>query len=79
MRRGVLCESALHIATQWVDVDPLDRAPVGLVMLVHSTTSARLAQINPVGGFVTSAAKLRIHERLQKQRAITVNALPVLG
>ena len=79
MRRGVLCESALHIATQWVDVDPLDRAPMGLVMLVHSTTSARLAQIDPIGSLVTSAAKLRVDQRLQKQRAITVNALPVLG
>src|SRR6266511_5733264 len=52
-RRGVLCESVLHIAAQWVDVDALHRAPVSFVVLVHPTTPARLAQIGPVGGLVT--------------------------
>jgi hypothetical protein len=38
--------------------------PVSLVMLVHPAPPARLAQINPVGGFVTSAAKLDVDQRL---------------
>jgi len=64
-----LREPPLRVAAQPVNVDQLDRASVGLAMLVHSTTSARLAQIDPIGGFVTSAAKPRFDQRLQKQRA----------
>jgi hypothetical protein len=64
-RRGVLCESVLHIAAQRVDVDALHRAPVSLVLLVHSTASARLPQIAPVRSLVTGAAKLSVDQRLQ--------------
>src|SRR5258705_2429905 len=76
-RRGVLCESVLPVAPERVNVDPFHRAPVSLVVLVHPASSTRLTQIGPVGRLVTGAAKLRIYERLQKQRAIAVKAFPV--
>jgi hypothetical protein len=72
-----LCESVLPVAPERVNVDPFHRAPVSLVVLVHPATSARPSQIDPVRRPVTGAAKLRIYKRLQKQRLIAVNALPV--
>src|SRR6266508_5634114 len=71
---GGLCDSPLHVAIERVNVDLFHRAPVSLVVLVHPAVSARFAQIGPVGGFVTRAAKLRINQRLQKQRAKAVRA-----
>jgi len=73
-RREVLCEPPLRVATERVNVNPFHRALVSLVVLVHPTTSARLAQIGPVGGLVTSAEKLIVDQRLQKQRAVTINS-----
>jgi len=61
------------------NIDPFHRMHLSLVTLVHSTTSGRLSQTDPIGGFVTNAVKLRVDQRLQKQRAITVNELPVFG
>jgi hypothetical protein len=49
---------------------------VSFVVLVHSTTSARLAQIDPVGGLVTGAAKLRVYERLQKAASDSRKGVP---
>jgi hypothetical protein len=68
---------AAAVAPERVNVDPFHRAPVSLVVLVHPASSTRLTQIGPVGSLVTGAAKLRIYERLQKQRAIAVTALPI--
>lgn len=38
----------LHIATERINVDALDRAPVSLVVLIHPATSASLSQISPI-------------------------------
>ena len=73
-----MCESVLlPVAPERVNVDPFHREPVSLVVLVHPASSTRLTQIGPIGSLVTGAAKLRIYERLQKQRAIAVKAFPV--
>ena len=72
-----MCQPSLRVVTKWVNVDPFHRAPLDPVILVHSTTSARLSQRDPVGGLITSTAKLRVDQRLQEQRAIAVEVFPV--
>ena len=79
MWRKILCETYLHIANEGVHVDAFDRAPVGLMVLVHPSATARFSEVDPVGRSIAGAAKPRIDDCLQKPRSIAVKLQPFSG
>ncbi len=79
-RRNCIAETVLRLTAQGVDVNVFDGLTMSGMFSVHSTAALSVAEINPVGSLVASSTKTStLHQGFDQQRAIAIQAFPVIG